>query len=64
MARVPSLTSNIPTHVEKAAKTEKRERSKKQIRGAFKEKVFANLTPEEKDDLLKGLAVLAGLVEE
>jgi len=64
MARAPRLTSDIPAHVVKAEKKGRRERERNQVREALAGKVFADLTPEEKDTLLKQLAIMAGLVEE
>jgi len=64
MARTPKLTTDIPSHVTRAEKVGRREREEKQAREALEGKVFADLTPAEKDDLLKRLAIRAGLVEE
>jgi hypothetical protein len=38
--------------------------ARKAMKSAFKGKTFASLTSEEKDDLLKALAIRAGIIEE
>jgi len=64
MARGPKLTSDIPSHAEKERKARKRRRTEQQAIKAFEGKVFADLTSEEKDTILRLLAVRAGFVEE
>ena len=39
-------------------------RARRQAKRDFKDKVFADLTDEEKGDLLKALAIAAGIIEE
>lgn len=47
-----------------AAKRRARHTATQDAKAAFEGKVFSDLTAEEKDDLLKRLAIMAGLVEE
>ena len=60
------LTKDIKEHSDKK-KAEKRlrkqERQSKQIRKTTKKKKFADLTPAEKDDLLKALALRLDLIK-
>lgn len=64
MARTPKLTSDIPSHVEKDEAVQRERGADRADRAVFKGKVFSELTSDEKDDLLKRLAIRAGIMEE
>lgn len=49
---------------ERYAKRQARARVTKEVKDSFFEKTFATLTSKEKDDLLKALAIRAGIISE
>jgi len=59
--------NDLPEKAAYKAKVNKRRAAKAKLettKQGFAEKVFADLTNQEKDDLLKALAISAGIIEE